>query len=970
MANLKNIYNIPLSCSFWDTLAKIYLDKYQDKLLELASVLFLVPNRRSCQILNLAFVRQQGLKPAVLPQIVPIAEIDDDDLFFSSFDWQTCLPEEESVISKEERLFLFARMIMSKPNDFGLKQISLAQAVNLSLDLANLIDTACNLELSFDKLHDLVPEKYATHWQETLKLLKIITEFWPQILKDRHAIDLCDLKKKLLYQQALLWQKENSPRDIVAAGITASFPAIVNLLKIISDLPNGKIYFSGVDTHADDTYWLNVDESHPQFELKELLSLLELDRHKISSICESVDLPKEEFISEIMRPASVSDAWQKLSLKAHLHSAFEGMHLIETKTQRDEALSIALKMREILNQPEKTAALITYDRNLARRVAVELARFNIEIDDSAGLPLSLSPIGIFLRLIAEAAQDMSSDTKFISILKNPFTHFHHSTADFRKKAYDYELFLRQKNSTLSVTDDLSFIQEIKDKFIPLKELLQSSEVSLEDILKKHIELAEELACSNDTLGEIFLWRGDAGKTAVNLLTKLFNSASSLGKIAGRDYLPLFCELMSLESVRSSYGTHPRLSILGPIEAHLCRFDYVILGEINEGIWPKPAQADMWMSRPMKKDFGFNLPEKNIGIMAADLCGFLASPNVILTRAERVDGVPMKKSRWLLRLETVLRALGHDVEEIKDDNISLLAQKLDIPTDYLSISAPEPCPPVSARPRKLSASAVDLLISDPYAVYAKYILRLYPLDNLDVPPDQRDYGTLIHSVIEEFNNIYSRSLPSNALDILINLGEQHFNKAHLQSELKAFWWPKFVNTAIAFIAQDNRDNVLKINNEVTGEIEYQTARGNFKFTAKADRIDILKDGSISIIDYKTGKIPSKKQIMSGHALQLLLEGLIASKGCFENISSAPLNKLTYWHLGSEITPQNLLFIDPKENDVLDKCEDYLLKLISAFDFDTTPYHSHPTPKYVSKNRDYEHLARVKEWSVQESEGNDD
>ena len=965
MSNLKNIYNIPLSCSFWDTLADIYLEKYQSQSFGLASVLFLVPNRRSCQMLTAAFIRQQGLNPAILPQIIPIAEIDDEELFFSGFGNPDFIIEEKMAISKEERLFLFARMIMSKPNDFGLKQISLAQALNLALDLAGLIDTACQMELSFDKLADLVPEKYATHWQETLKLLKIITEFWPQILAERQAIDMAELKRNLLYQQASVWQKEQTLRPIVAAGITASFPCIVNALKVISHLPNGEIYFSGIDYFADETYWQAIDESHPQFELKELLHLLDLDRKDISSVCPKKFPSREQLISEIMRPATVSDAWRHLERIPDVQSCLSNIRLIETKTQREEAVAIALKMREILNMPEKTAALITYDRNLARRVSAELKRFDVNIDDSAGLPLSLTPIGIFLRLIVEAAEDMSSDIKFIGLIKNPFSLCHHNASDFRQKAYAYELMLRQKNTEADVSL-ISFAEDIKNRLADLSQLIHSQDVSFSDILNTHIKLAENLASAADTSGDKFLWRGDAGKTAANFITKMLESANSLGKISGKDYLSLFSELMSFESVRSSYGTHPRLSILGPIEARLCHFDYVILGEMNEGIWPKPAQADMWMSRPMKKDFGFSLPEKNIGILAADLCNFLASQQVILTRAERVDGVPMKKSRWLLRLETVLKALDLDVESIKAIDLVALAEKLDIPSQYITISPPAPCPPVWSRPKQLSASAVDLLVSDPYAVFAKYILKLYPLDDLDIGPDQRDYGTLIHGIIEEFNNTYCHQLPENALDILIELGDKHFSEAHLESELKAFWWPKFINTATLYIAHDKRENVSKVNNEVKGKVEYTISDKTFTFTAKADRIDVLKNGSLNIIDYKTGKIPSKKQVMSGHALQLLLEGLIAQKGHFENISAHKVEEMVYWQLGSE----NQLIITPCDDDVLDKCESYLLELLNTFNFETTPYHSHPIPKYVSKNRDYEHLARVKEWSVQNNEDEND
>lgn len=966
---MKNIYNIPLTCSFWDTLAQIYLNKFQGNNLGLASALFLVPNRRACQSLIAAFVRVQGLKPAILPQIVPITEIDDDSLFFSTFNSGDILENNSTVIGKEERLFLFTRMIMSKPADFGLKQISMAQALNLAFNLADFIDNSINQGLSFDKLRELVPEKYAVHWQETLKLLQIITNFWPQILAEKNAVDASQMKKDLLYKQAEVWKKQQPKKVIVAAGITACFPAIVQLLKVIASLDNGAVYLAGLDNNVDDTYWNAIDEVHPQFELKELLTLLDIDRLQVPNVVLPKNYLRERFIAEIMRPSVVSDTWQFLDANSIPKQAWQNIEFLESHTQRDEALAIALKMREVLLNPEKTAALITYDRNLARRVASELARFDIQIDDSAGIPLSLTPAGIFLRLLIEAAENLESESKFIALLKHPLFLYHQDSATCRNYVYLYELSLRQKHFSIA-PNILSFINEIKSKLKKFSSLLHTSQISFEDILQSHLQIAEDFSLTNNDTDKKFMWCGDDGRCAAQFFAKILSSASYLGHINGKDYLSLICELMSKESVRRNYGTHPRLQILGPIEARLCHFDYIILGEINEGIWPKAPQADMWMSRPMKKDFGLNLPEKSIGILAADLCTFLASEHVILTRAERIDGVPMKKSRWLLRMETVLQALKSDIEALCIPDFTSFVAKVDAPKHYKPISSPAPCPPLEARPRKLSASAVDLLVTDPYSVFAKYILHLYPLDALDVPLDQRDYGTLIHGIIENFNNIYQKQLPDNALEILVQLGKKYFEQANLTPELYAFWWPKFINTAVVYITQDKRENISSICNEVNGSIQYDLPQGPFIFTAKADRINLLNDGQIDIIDYKTGAIPTKKQIMSGHALQLLLEGLIASKGHFEKIDSGNLHSLVYWHLGDAVSDKNLLVIAPTEDDILEKCENYLVRLVSTFDFPSTPYYSRPIPKYISKNRDYEHLARIKEWSVQEEGENDE
>ena len=963
MTSNKNIYNIPGTCSFWDTLAEIYINKFADKKLSLASCLFLLPNRRACQALINAFIRKQGVNPAILPQIVPITEIDDDELFFGYFNIENIWNSLPQSIRKEERLFLFARMIMLKPNDFGIKQLSPVQAISLSMDLANLIDTATNQGLSFDKLEDLVPDKYASHWQQTLELLKIITKYWPQILDERKSIDVSELKKQILFKQAQLWEKENTNKCIIAAGITASFPAIVKLLSIISNLPNGELYFAGIDKFSDNNYWDAIDETHPQFELKELLDKLNIDRHRINNITNSSNQDREKLVFEMMRPAVVSNKWLDVENSFDKTNAISNIEVINCNSQRDEALVIALTLRKILNIPEKTAALVTYDRNLARRVVNELKRFDIIIDDSAGIPLTHTPIGIFLRLIVDVAKNGDKKTKLLDLLKNPYTLLGNNVADFRKKVYNLEFNLRKNNDF-----EKDILETIQNKLEDLSNLISSDSVDFSELLRLHIKTAENIASSDSLEGKNLLWRGDEGKTAVNFISKLLETGSTIGNIKGKDYLDLLSLLMSNETVRTSFGTHPRLNILGPIEAHLQHFDYVIIGEVNEGFWPKLNQPDMWMSRPMMKDFGFSLPEKNIGILGNIFAHLMMKPNVIITRADRIDGTPTKKSRWLLRLETVLQAMGQTIEDITNNDFLALANSLDTPLKFTPIKAPEPTPPISTRPRKLSASGIDLLMHDPYSVFAKYILNLYPLDDLDRELDQRDYGTLIHSIIEEFNNRYPSLLPDNPIDVLIDIGKDYFDKLDLSSDTKSFWFSKFLGIADWIVEQekDYRFNIKHIHNEISGEICYNFPMGDFRLTAKADRIDELKDGSINILDYKTGKIPTLKQIKSGHALQLLIEGLIAKERAFNNIKSNKIDKLVYWQLGN-----SKLELDEEVDELLEKTEEYLKKLINIFDFETTPYHCRPTPKFIPKNRDYEHLARIKEWSVQEEgESNDE
>ena len=692
----QNIFNIAQSCSFTDTLAEHFTKIYENNPQELSQVLFLLPNRRACLSLRDAFVRLNGLKPTILPKMVPIGDIEEDDIFLQSQDGGELLQKLPPAINKYERQFLFARLIASKPSQYGLPEMTFAQAFALAGDLAKFMDEMYNEQLSFEGLADLVPAQYASHWQDTLQFLKIVSQYWPAILQERGVADVAERKNILLKAQAEIWAQNPPQHKVVAAGITGAFPGMKELLKTLASCNSGEIYLYGLDTYLSDDDWQKVDESHPQFELKQLLDFLNINRFEVKKLVEPQNPEREVLVSEIMRPAATTVKWRLLKADSLGRKCIEGLKVISCQDMGQEASAIAVLMREVLEVPTKTAALVTPDRVLARRVAAELERWNIKIDDSAGLPLNLSPVGIFLRLIAEAAENLDSETALITLLKHPFMLFSKSAATFRQIVYIYEKALREEREAYLSPSILDCITQIKDELTRFNQFLQSETYTFAEILTKHLKLAETFASSADETGDKLLWRGEAGRTAANFATKILESASSLGSIKGHDYLPLLAELMGNESIRATYGTHPRLSILGPIEARLCHFDYVILGEFNEGIWPKSANADMWMSRPMKKDFGFDLPEKAIGILAADLCCFLASSNVIITRAERVDGVPMKKSRWLLRLQTVLNAANSDISAISDSSLYKFSHSMEQPAASAPIKAPAPCPPPRAQ----------------------------------------------------------------------------------------------------------------------------------------------------------------------------------------------------------------------------------------------------------------------------------
>lgn len=955
----QHIYNIPLTCAFADVLARKFAEEYKNTPLELSDVVFLLPNRRACKALADAFVREKGLEPTLLPRMLPIGDVEEDELFLTGFDFGEALAELPPGIERTERLLLFTKIIMAKPADFGIEKLSANQACFLAQELASLIDTVHNERLSFDNLEKLVPEEYAAHWQDTLKFLRIITHYWPEILKERGLSDPSFRRNMLLHLQSEIWRKNPPEKRIVIAGTTATFPAMKELVKTVAGLPHGAVVLSGLDRELDEEDWTRVDETHPQYELKDLLEYLELKRFQIEDLVPAEDVLRERLVSEVMRPAPTTDKWRGIGDRHIGAAALDGLRLIECQDIRKEALTIALIMRETLEYPERTAALITTDRQLARRVSAELERWNISVDDSAGRPLALTPVGIFLRLIAEVCEKDFAPAAFLSLLKHPLFAAGREYAEVRQLARDYEKNVLRGGREDAVLEEK--IADIRALFGELCRLYRNPQAEFKDLCEVHIRTAECLAAAPGKDGAQILWRGDAGEAAAQFVGDLYEKADVLGKIETAEYLGLMEALMAGITVRPKYGMHPRLKILGPIEARLTHFDTVIVGEVNEGIFPKQSASDPWMSRPMKKDFGFPLPEKAIGVLAHDFCQLLGQKRVYLTRADRVQGTPMVKSRWWMRLETVLKALGLQSEDFADTAFSSWAEFIDRSDVFVRLAPPAPRPPVEARPRILSASAVENWMRDPYIIFAKYILKLKPLEDLEQDLTLKDYGTIIHAVLEKFNKKYPASFPDNARAELLKMGEDYFNENKVAAETRAFWWPNFEKTVnwLADTERNYRPEIAKVHGEAQGSFDFEAPAGRFTITAKADRVDETADGKINIIDYKTGTARSVREIETGYAPQLPIEGLIAQRGGFEGIPEAEVAKLIYWQLGRKET-----VAEENMPEILENCFEHIKQLAALFDFETTPYISQPNPKNAPKYSDYEHLSRVREWSVTE------
>jgi len=928
MSDAPAVFTIPAGQSFVDTLARGLLRRHADSPERLAAATVLLPTRRACRALQAAFLRASEGAPLLLPRLLPLGDLDPEELLFDSpfvggSDAEATLPPAMPAV---QRQLLLAECILRHDRTHAAESGAVAmnedQAIRLAAELGRLLDQVETEGLDFADLAGLVPEDYAVHWQITLRFLAIVTEVWPGILAGFGCIGPAERRRRLAELQAETWRRRPPADPVIAAGSTGSIPATAELLRRVAFLPQGSVILPGLDRESDAETWAEIggDPGHPQYGMAQLLGRLGIGREAVAAweveAAPQVDPARARFANLALRPPRATARWHA-ARREDFATALDGVQRIDCADSGEEALVIALLLRRQAEQPGSTAALITPDRDLARRVAMNLQRWDIEVDDSAGRSLANTPPGVFLRLTGEMAAERFAPVALLAALKHPLAAGGQSPAAFRRNVRALELAVLRGPRPAPGLDGLRAAlaeskagAEIKQWFEALAEILRPfaeslrTSTDLSEIVDSHIAAVEALAASTEEAGAARLWAGEAGEAAAAFLAELREAAQGTSVTRGFHYPAALEALMAGRAVRPSYGLHPRIAILGPLEARLQHADVLVLGGLNEGTWPAQVDPGPWLSRPMQADFGLPLPERRIGLAAHDFYQGFCAPRVYLTRAERVEGTPSVPARWLRRIAALRDGLGLE-NDLQGETAQLRAwaAALDQPAEVAPMQEPRPTPPVEVRPRELSVTRIETWMGDPYALYAREILRLYPLDPLDADPGAAERGTLVHAALERFLKLHPKDLPPQALDDLLAIGDDVFRPIQAKPGAYAFWWPRFLRVARWFIAEERarRAEIAESHVEITGRLQFDAPGGRFTLKAKADRIDRRRDGSLEIIDYKTGLPPDKKRVDRGFVPQLPLEAAIAAAGGFAALPAAPVGALTFWRHAARPDP---------------------------------------------------------------------
>lgn len=996
------VYSIAAHRGFADALVAGIVPRYSQPDVGLARLTLLVPSSRAARTISEAFVRhsgETGRDGMLMPRMVTVGDLDLDESLGVLLD-PLGADDIPPAVDPTRRWFELERLIAQEQAEQKERPLPGAARLRLARDLARTMD---RLLVEGKEPEDLLKPgvldmlgDLSQHWIDSLRLFARVQERWRARLDELGAVDAATRRNMLFDRAARRWRENPPSTPIVAAGVTSASPALARMLRAVAYLADSAVILPDLDLSLSDEAWAELGRAgatpepggevfgrsdaltHPQYHLKLLLERMGVARGEVMPWhrkgMTASEPARSRAISSLFLPPQASRTWIDLEAKDR---RLNGVRLMTSATAEEEAQAIALLVREALEKPEKRIAVVTADRSLARRVTQHLARWNIVADDSAGRALSVTPAGRLLGLLAELASHGPKPAELIAALAHPLVRS--PDPDLRRgwlsglRRFDRELRGPSPAYGLGPLRDIARLagvaewwEEVEAIVAPL--LPGEADIRLAEALDRLVEASEQLA------GEA-VWSREDGRALAAMVEDLRLNARLLDTaIAPKDLAPVLHDAMEEIAVRPPYGGHPRVAIYGLLESRMARADLVICGALNEGSWPQTPGGDALLAPGVLRAMGVPASEFRIGLAAHDLAGALGAPQVVLSRALRDADGPTLPSRFLLRVEALLGELEDEHREKRMPGlIAALDREAERAEDY---PRPMPSPTADQRKVSISATALDRLLGDPYQFYAQQILGLSKLEPLAADPfaDPALRGTLVHGILEQW---HKRRMTEP--DLAIGpFAAGKFAESQVHPLFKGLWQPRLIAALEHFAEMIEKKAAEEGRVVIAAETRGEMSVRGIKVHGRADRIDRLADGTLAIVDYKTGAVRSARQVEQGFALQMGVLGLIARDGEFtfddRAISGDPV-KFEYWSFARDKgrfgqideplkTGRKKTGLPPEE--FLPKHEEFLARAIDRYLLGSAPFMAKENPAYPGYS-DYDQLMRLEEWIVRMTGG---
>lgn len=999
------VYSIAAHRGFADALVAGLVPRYGEDDLGLARLTLLLPSTRAVRTVTEAFIRHFGAEERggmLMPRMAAVGDLDLDEAIGPLLDplGANAIPP---AVEPTRRWLTLAELLDRAMDALGRNprpspagRLRLAREIGQTMDRL-LVEGIAPDDLWAEPVMQALAE-VAAHWSENTKLFYAVQAMWRAELEDLGMVDAATRRNMLFARAARQWRDAPPATPVVAAGVTSAAPELARMLRVISELPRGAVILPDLDLTLADEVWDELgraghaDEAgaspfarddavtHPQYHLKLLLNRMGVARGEVRPWHRrgmgAAEPERSHAISSLFMPPQASTRWVDLPAEKR---RMAGVRIMESANPEEEAQAIALLVRRALEGAERRIAVVTPDRGLAARVAAHLRRWNIEPDDSAGRPLSQTAAGRFLLLLAEVMADDAAPVPLIAMLEHPLAGEPFGRAAWLDHARQLELELRGPRPAPGLAALRERIGRLARRTAGIGDWWQAVEAALAPLFVRdaaagdgadgeaparplggHVDLlarAAEAICGDP------LWAGADGRALSAFVDDLRLHGSEAGPALAPGDLPaVLREAMDPVAVRPPYGGHPRVAIYGLLESRMARADLVICGGLNEGVWPPRPAPDPLLAPPVMRALGVPGADFRIGLSAHDLAAALGAPEVVLSRAARDEGGPAIPSRFLLRVKALLgdRLLESHRESAAVD----LARAIDdTPGQPPVYPRPEPRPDASQRQVDIAVTALDRLLGDPYQFYAREILALRSLDPLDADPSAAWQGTAAHAILERWH----RARADDPRVRLAPIADDVLEEMNMHPLMRGLWRPRLL-AALEWveraIGEDGARQAIAI--ERKGEMTVEGVR----IHGRADRIDRLADGTLAIVDYKTGKPPGWKMVEQGFALQLGLIGMMARAGGIADVEGEPV-AFEYWSLaknraggfGYVETP---LRVGSKRTGIepdrfLPLTEAKLREAIGDYIRGDAPFTARKNPDYPGY-ADYDQLMRLDEWQA--------
>lgn len=946
---LRGYYTAPMHVSLADALAQYIWSICADVPHGVASLRVLLPSARACLFMRECLRRHAPRPHSLYPRLIPLGEAEEGlgvDVLSLSMQASAEYVPVRTLSGTEATCLMTQLLAREAKHIFPFTLPALAQLVQLSQALLQLIEECVRDQVPLERLITLDLEAFAEHWQMSAKLLQLVVREWPLLLAAKHAQTHQQHVNKTLADSAA-WLAEHRPEyPVILAGSTGSVMATRQLMAVIAQLPQGAVIFPGLDKHMPEAHWrlLEVEPgTHPQRPLMETLRHLRITRSQVHWLGQEnaaeacMPTMRNQVVRSVHALAECSDEWRHMP-PALLENAFSAVHAWALPDEYMEADIIAMKVREALEQPEASILLVSPDKQMHKRLRMALTRYAVTLNDTMGVYLPDIPDCVFLQLVLDALQQRCSLSSLVNLCKHPLCTGGQKAGELRMHLRQLEKKLRRTTEAALIENWPDYLQQHEPDFynaiiVRMQPLYAQESMPAMQFLRTLLEVAESLAM--DDAGHCVLWREAAGRYALQSMMQITQAMQHLPAMTLPELHASLRMFMRGYVFRPAYGAHPRVQLVTPIEARLLSADLVIVCGLQRDVWPAAIAPDPWLNRALRSNVGLMDPQFPHAQAMHDISLLLHQPRVLLTFAHKTGGSPaMPSAIWqrmmaLAERAPVLRQRWADEAKQWCGWHSILYH----PRKTQHITAYAASPPLQMRPTQHSPSSIELLMCAPYIYYAKYVCQLRVLESLTPDVSAMDFGQMLHSILHDYHEQCPKKLPDDytstmAEQRLYAIAELHLQRYASQT-ISQFWRPRLFVALSQFATYDTQRRMDPHMLGIEAECVYSKPLPyGHVLSGRMDRLEHYR-GGYAITDYKTGNAPSVKDVNTGLFPQLPLLALALQA---EKAPNATIVELCYWQAGT-VQKAAQVTILAKQSDrlpvLLEQAEQGVVRLLDYY-----------------------------------------